>query len=120
MTEVQAKPFYILSLDGGGSLGVYTLGVLEKVEGLVGMQLCDKFDLIYGTSTGSIIGSLLALGKSIFKISQIYFDYIPHIMNPVNNSNRRSKALMQCAKEIFGSDEFNQEKIQTLRQCLEL
>ena len=33
MTDLQqTKPFYILSLDGGSSLGVCTLGVLQRVE----------------------------------------------------------------------------------------
>ena len=57
--------FRILSLDGGGAKGFYTLGVLHEIERMVGGPLCDRFDLIYGTSTGSIIGSLLALGRGV-------------------------------------------------------
>mgnify|MGYP003113584183 CR=1 FL=1 len=46
--------FRILSLDGGGAKGFYTLGVLHEIERMVGGPLCDRFDLIYGTSTGSL------------------------------------------------------------------
>ena len=58
-----SRPFYILSLDGGGSLGVYTLGILVELERLVGTKLLNIFDLVYGTSTGAIIASLVALGE---------------------------------------------------------
>ena len=53
------NPCRVLSLDGGGAKGFYTLGVLKEIEALVGMRLCEKFDLIYGTSTGAIIAALL-------------------------------------------------------------
>ena len=62
------KLFRVLSLDGGGAKGFYTLGALMEVEALVGRRLCEKFDLIYGTSTGAIIAALLGLGKSANEI----------------------------------------------------
>jgi len=53
----------ILSLDGGGAKGFYTLGVLAQVEAMLkGKLLCEHFDLIFGTSTGAIIAALLSLG----------------------------------------------------------
>ncbi len=115
MTDTQTKPFYILSLDGGGSLGVYTLGVLERVEALVGKRLSDHFDLIYGTSTGSIIGCLLSLGYSVEKISKIYLKYIPKIMTPLKSS-QRSEALRQCANsnDVFGKKKFDDQTFKTL------
>ncbi len=45
------RPFRVLSLDGGGSKGVYTLGVLKEVEAIVKAPLCTAFDLVFGTST---------------------------------------------------------------------
>ena len=50
----------ILVLDGGGSKGVYTLGVLKELELKLGSPLCEHFGLIFGTSTGSIIAALIA------------------------------------------------------------
>ena len=47
------QPCCILSLDGGGAKGFYTLGVLREIEGMVKAPLHEKFDLIFGTSTGS-------------------------------------------------------------------
>ena len=70
------KPFFILSLDGGGSLGVYTLGVLVEIERMLHMPLYKKFDLVYGTSTGAIIASMIALGDDVeTTIKDCYFFY---------------------------------------------
>ena len=57
------KPYRILSLDGGGAKGFYSLGVLREIEGMVKCPLHEKFDLVFGTSTGAIIAALLSLGK---------------------------------------------------------
>lgn len=48
----------ILSLDGGGAKGFYTLGVLKEIEGMVGGgPLCEKFDLVFGTRGGRILNA---------------------------------------------------------------
>jgi len=73
------KPFRILSLDGGGAKGFYTLGVLAEVEAAAGKRLHEVFDLIYGTSTGSIIGTLLVTGKSVEDIHTLYKDHVPTV-----------------------------------------
>ena len=74
------KLFRILSLDGGGAKGFYTLGVLREIEGLIGCPLCERFDLIFGTSTGGIIAALLALGESVDSIHALYKNYVPEIV----------------------------------------
>ena len=40
------RPCRILSLDGGGAKGFYTLGVLREIEGMVKRPLHEQFDLI--------------------------------------------------------------------------
>ena len=67
----EPKIFRVLSLDGGGAKGFYTLGALKEIEALVGCRLCEKFNLIYGTSTGAIIAALLGLGKSADEIEVV-------------------------------------------------
>ena len=52
--------YKILSLSGGGYLGLYTISVLEKLEEEFGRPLGQVFDLIAGTS----IGGIIALGLS--------------------------------------------------------
>jgi hypothetical protein len=72
-------PKRILSLDGGGIRGILTLeylGVIEdmlrKRSGREDFLLCDYFDLIGGTSTGSIIAAGLACGMSVEELKQLY------------------------------------------------
>lgn len=55
-------------MDGGGAKGSYTLGVLKEIEAMVGCRLHQKFDLVFGTSTGAIIASLIALGYGVDSI----------------------------------------------------
>lgn len=70
----------ILALDGGGLRGVLTLSYLDKLESLLrerhggdpDFRLSDYFDLIGGTSTGAIIASFLATGKSTAEIREGY------------------------------------------------
>jgi len=74
-------PKRILSLDGGGIRGVLTLEYLEVIEETLkkryaneNLLLCDYFDLIGGTSTGSIIAAGLACGMPVARLKQIYRD----------------------------------------------
>jgi len=54
----------ILSLDGGGAKGFYTLGVLNQLEALLGSRpLCEGFDVIFGTSTGAMSPPCLDSGR---------------------------------------------------------
>lgn len=101
------KPFRILTLDGGGSKGMYTLGVLREVEALAGAPLCEVFDLIYGTSTGSIIGALLALGHRVDEIHTLYMRHVPSIMRH-RHACARTQALGSLARGVFGAHEFSQ------------
>lgn len=105
----EEKPFRILVLDGGGSKGIYTLGILNELELKLGSTLDNHFDLIYGTSTGSIIGALIGLGKSIKEIKQLYLDNIPEIMS--KNSRRcKSNALKGLGDKVFGTATFEDLK----------
>ena len=81
-----SSPKRILALDGGGIRGALTLGYLAKIESLLGAEsndpgfvLSDYFDLIGGTSTGSIIAACLAIGMKVADIKDMYFKLGPNI-----------------------------------------
>ena len=101
--------FRVLSLDGGGSKGVYTLGVLREVEAIAGSPLCNHFDLIYGTSTGAIIATLLALGYSVDEVRKHYFDLIPKVMKH-RRKRGRTRALEVCIRELLPNARFEDMK----------
>jgi hypothetical protein len=66
------RKFRILALDGGGIRGVISAKILERVEEKIGKPLNEYFDLIAGTSTGSILAASLVLGKSPKELIEIY------------------------------------------------
>jgi len=98
--------FRILSLDGGGAKGVYTLGILREIEAMIGRRICEEFDLIYGTSTGAIIASLLGLGKSVDEVTRHYFEIVPDVMKQTSKG-RRSSALREHAYGLLGDSKFD-------------
>lgn len=72
-------PKRILALDGGGVRGALSLGFLEHIEKILRRRyqnsdflLRDYFDLIGGTSTGSIIAAALAMGMEVAELQSIY------------------------------------------------
>lgn len=62
----------ILSIDGGGIRGVYSAYLLQRIEDELGEGFLESFDLIAGTSTGSIIAAALAVGIRPVEIVQLY------------------------------------------------
>lgn len=106
MASENNSPLKILALDGGGSKGVYTLGVIKELELKLGVPLHKHFDLIFGTSTGSIIASLVALGYEVPAIETLYFDLIPKIMKG-NSRNEKSGILKKEADRIFEGKKFD-------------
>lgn len=96
----------ILSLDGGGAKGFYSLGVLAEVEAVLPHPIHKSFDLIFGTSTGSIIATLLATGKSVEEIHCLYREHVPHIMQ-AKKPRERTRRLRAVGEKVFGEDGFD-------------
>lgn len=102
----KSKLFRVLSLDGGGAKGFYTLGALKEIEALIEGRLCEKFDLIYGTSTGAIIAALLGLGRTVDEIEALYRTHVVEIMARWRPSHKTA-ALEALATEVFGQMKFD-------------
>jgi predicted acylesterase/phospholipase RssA len=100
LNDVGSGPLRVLSLDGGGAKGFYTLGILDEIERNFGRPLHTCFDLIFGTSTGSIIAALLARGDSVESVIKIYREHVPAIMKPEHPA-QRTAALRSLAKTVF-------------------
>lgn len=127
------SPKKILSLDGGGIRGALTLGYLKKLEDILkekfsdkpDFRLCDYFDLIGGTSTGSIIAASLAIGKTVDEITQLYMDLGGKIFgekrnwwNPMETmkwlkANYNYKAMEDGLKLAFGDITLGGEELKT-------
>lgn len=101
--------FYLLTLDGGGAKGFYTLGVLKEIEAMIGCPLHKKFNLVFGTSTGAIIASLIALGNNVQSILDLYRQHVPTVMQE-KFAKGRTKALATLSQQVFGDAKFDQVK----------
>jgi predicted patatin/cPLA2 family phospholipase len=99
----------VLTLDGGGAKGFYTLGVLKEIEAMVRCPLHQKFNLVFGTSTGAIIASLIALGHGVDSILELYRKHVPTVMSE-RTAAARSRALQNLATEVFGDAAFTDVK----------
>ncbi len=72
-------PKRILALDGGGVRGLISLAFLERIEAILQDRsgrneycLADYFDLVGGTSTGSLIAAAVSLGYSARRLIELY------------------------------------------------
>jgi patatin-like phospholipase/acyl hydrolase len=71
--------FRILSIDGGGIRGVIPAIWLAKIAQKLKKPLHEYFDLIVGTSTGSILAAAIALEKDPKDCADLYETYGPEI-----------------------------------------
>ena len=88
------KPRRILSFDGGGIRGILTAAMLEAVEDRLkainpDKELREYFDIIAGTSSGSIIACGVACGISAKDIKALYkrhaLDIFPEFLETIKS-----------------------------------
>ncbi len=60
MDEIAKRPFRILSLNGGGFRGLFSIEILSRLEKRFGAPLASHFDLIAGTSVGGLLAIAIA------------------------------------------------------------
>jgi hypothetical protein len=77
--QTSLGPKRLLALDGGGTRGMLTLGVLAGLEsglraagGDEQLVLSDVYDYIGGTGTGAVIATGLALGMPVEELERHY------------------------------------------------
>ena len=73
------RTFHILALDGGGVRGIYSAHILANLEQMRGVPVADCFDLIAGTSTGSIVAGAAAAGIQMNRVVGLFESEAPHI-----------------------------------------
>ena len=82
-------PRRLLAIDGGGLLGLIPaealIAIEQQLDQLTGAQkpLCERFDLIGGTSTGAILAAGLALGLSATQLRDFYLKFGNEIFTKV-------------------------------------
>jgi patatin-like phospholipase/acyl hydrolase len=110
----------ILTLDGGGIRGVFSLEILLRMQTLLReyfqlpeMVLSDHFDFFAGTSTGAIIATCLCWGMTVEAILELYKQYGRTMFSPVPwyhpykkflVSKYQAKPLSDLLQRIFSED----------------
>lgn len=108
-----SPPKRLLSLDGGGIRGLIEAEVLIEIETqlkeLTGEDrpLCERYDLIGGTSTGAILAAALALGLRAASLRDFYLELGEQVFKPEFFITRfwhkyPSKPLEQALKRVLG------------------
>jgi len=106
--------FKILSLDGGGIRGVITARILQEVERQIqqqqGKSLHEYFDLIAGTSTGSILTAGIAAKKNSSELVQLYQEQGKQIF-PIERKERYKKipSFLQPLIEAFSLPKYSHQ-----------
>ncbi|MBD2345412.1 patatin-like phospholipase family protein [Anabaena subtropica] len=106
--------FKILSLDGGGIRGIITARILQEVERQIqqqqGKSLHEYFDLIVGTSTGSILTAGIAAKKNSHELVQLYREQGQQIF-PLERKERYKKipGCLQPIIEAFSPPKYSHQ-----------
>lgn len=94
----------IISLDGGGYLGLATAAFVAEMERHFGVKCHDCFDMFCGTSTGAIIALALASGMSGAEIVALYQSFgVEVFRNPFPGSR-----ALRAVRSLFVSRYSNQ------------
>ena len=112
---------HILSLDGGGIRGVFSLEILLQIQTLLRQHfnapkliLADHFDFFAGTSTGGIIATGLSWGMTVEELLDFYvrhgmtmYQHVPWY-RPVRRflvSQYEAKPLSELLRRLLSEDE---------------
>lgn len=87
----------ILTLDGGGTRGFYSLRLAMHLEETMGGPLNSKFDIFCGTSVGSIIATFFAAGHSASDTNAIMLN----IFNTILPSENKGKYYGVITKNVM-------------------
>jgi patatin-like phospholipase/acyl hydrolase len=89
--DKQNKPFKILAIDGGGIRGIYAAHILKRIQNEYKIDYRANFDIITGTSTGSILAAGIAVGHPIDKLCDFYERYGHEIFSIKPKSSKLNK-----------------------------
>ena len=107
ITQDHTNKFKVLSIDGGGTKGLYCAKIIEGIENEYGSRISDHFDLICGTSTGGLIALALSLG---IPASDIVRFYLNHSANIFPNRNIVEKSL-RTFSQLLGRGKYDNKAL---------
>ena len=121
------KKFFILTIDGGGIRGIFPAYILKRIKEELKIDFLSKFQIIAGTSTGSIIAGCIAAGIPIEKIYSLYEEKGNKIfkkrslsLNGLLQSKYSSEILKDELKKLLGNKKLNEIKNILIIPCTDI
>ena len=106
--EKNQRAYKVLSLDGGGVRGIFPVQLLLSVEKKLEIRIYDTFDLIVGTSTGSITAAAISIKYPLAQLVERYATWAEKIFKrkkriPYCYSKYDSRPLEDFLHEVLGN-----------------
>jgi uncharacterized protein len=98
----QPATFKVLSLAGGGFLGLYTACVLEALEARAGRPLGRCFDLIAGTSVGGILALALAYEVPVSRLTRLFDEHGTEVFSARSLPTGPMSRLIDLTRSVLG------------------
>lgn len=108
--------FRVLSLGGGGYLGLFTAQVLAKLEEHLGGRIRDHFDLVCGTSIGGIIATGVSKGVPADDIVRMFIDNGDEIFREKWPFRFLPRKLLNSVTPIYSSDKLKETLLTLLSE----
>ena len=96
------ETYHLLSLAGGGFLGLYTVKVLEMLEARAGIPLARHFDLLAGSSIGGLLALALAFELPMARISQLFIQRGPEVFSKRALPANAVTKLLDLSRSVLG------------------
>ncbi|HET7794724.1 MAG TPA: CBASS cGAMP-activated phospholipase [Rhizobacter sp.] len=96
------EKFKVLSLAGGGFLGLYTACVLEALEARAGQPLGRCFDLIAGTSVGGILALALAYEVPVSHLIRLFEEHGTDVFSARALPKGPMSRLIDLTRSVIG------------------
>ncbi len=96
------KEFRILSLSGGGYLGLYTAVVLAELEARVGEPLGRRFDLLAGTSVGGLLAMALAFEVPMYSLVKLFVEHGEDVFSSRKLPSGAVTRLLDMTRSVLG------------------
>lgn len=116
----------LLSLDGGGMRGIFTIQLIKQLETVAGAPCYVWCDMVAGTSTGAIIAALLLTKHTATEIEEKYIALVSKVFTKRNwfadrfvNPPKFDKVnYRKYVKEIIGDTTLKQACQESGMDCM--
>ncbi len=96
------RPLRVLSLAGGGFLGLYTAVVLEALEARGGEPLARRFDLLAGTSIGGLLALALAYEIPMARLVRLFTEHGSAVFSSRALPSGALSRLLDLSRSVLG------------------